>query len=432
MNLKINLKEKTVLVVCNPLFASMAERMSRAFGRTLLYIPHAGSFPTMNHALVGYGLPGVELVESVFGPHFEEVDLFLFCDLGHAPLQIQLEKMGKRVFGTRNGEEMEVYRELCKEHMESLGLPVQPWTVITGVDALREYLKEHEEVHIKINRYRGVTESFFSPSYSVVETKLDAIAQDLGAFKNVLEFIVEENLPSCVEIGVDTFCVDGKYPETTLIGLEIKDQFYAGKIVKFSGLHPVLRRWNEAMAPMFAKYGYRCSLSNELRITEDLKDYCIDATCRAPSPPSELWQELFTNLPEMVWGAAEGKVVEPVPAAKWGVEVIIKSAWAKDHWLPVEYDPQFERQIKLYNCAVVDGKRYVVSQDEDMAEVGAVVGWGDTLQEAIAHCQKAGDSIKAYGVSFKMGSVDAATDQMEELEELGISPFTLDSKEKPA
>ena len=421
-----DLSAKTVLVVCNPLFASMAERLARDFGKTYLYIPHAGSFPTINRGMVGFGLKDVELVDDVFGKHFDKVDLFCFVDLGHAALQVQLEKMGKRVFGTRNGDEMEVYREVCKKHMEGLGLPVQPWRVLKGMSALREHLKGHKDQHVKIDRWRGLMESFFAPTYEVVETKLDSIAHDMGAFKEELEFIVEDNLPDCVEIGTDTFCIDGQYPEATLIGLEIKDQFYAGQMTKFSELHPVLRRWNEAMAPMFGKYGYRCSLSNELRITEDLKDYCIDATCRAPSPPSELWQELFTNLPEIMWYGAEGIVVEPIPAAKWGVEVILKSPWAKEHTLPIDFDEKYARQIKLYNPAIVDGRRYVVCQDEDKAEVGAVVGWGDTLEAALEHCREAGESIKAYGVSFKMGGADEASEQIEQLEKLGISPFVLD------
>jgi hypothetical protein len=425
---QVDLSSKTVLVVCNPLFVSMAERLAKDFGKTLLHVPHGGSFPTVSAGMVGYGLPGVELVDSVFGPHFEKVDLFVFVDLGHAALQIQLEKMGKRVFGTRNGEEMEVYREVCKRHMESLGLPVQPWRIVKGITALREYLKGHEKVHIKINRWRGLTESFFSPCYDVVETKLDAIAHDLGAFKETLEFIVEDNLPDCVEIGTDTICIDGAYPETTLIGLEIKDQFYAGMITEYSRLHPVLTEWNNAMAPAWAEYGYRCSLSNELRITDDLKAYCIDATTRAPSPPSELWQALFTNLSEIFWYGAEGIVVEPKPAAKWGVEVILKSPWAKEHTLPIDFDPKYTDQIKIYNCAVIDGRRYSVSQNEDMAEVGAVVGWGDTLQEALDHCSEAGETIKAYGVSFKLGGADEATAQMEKLEELGINPFDVEKK----
>ena len=424
----MNYDDKIAMVVCNPLFASVAERLGRDFSKVYLHIPFAGSFPTMNHAMVGYGLPNVTIIDSIFGPHFESVDLFVFPDLGYSQDQIHLEKLGKRVFGTRNGDEMEIWRETCKEKMEELGLPVQPWRIVKGISALREYLMEHENVHIKIDKYRGVTESFFSPSYSIVETKLDAIEQDIGAFKEIIEFIVEDDLPDCVEIGTDTFCIDGQYPENTLIGLEIKDQFYAGQMAKFSKLHPILRNWNEKMAPVFARYGYRCSLSNELRITDDLKDYCIDATCRFPSPPSELWMEFFRNLPDILWYGAEGVVVEPDAEAEWGVEIILRSAWAENHWLPVEYPEKYSRQIKLYNCALVDGRRYVIPQNEDMTEVGAVIGWGKTLDKALDHAREAGEAIQAYGVKFSLGGAEAATEQIEKLEELGISPFTLEKQ----
>src|ERR1700689_883035 len=103
----MDLSSKTVLVCCNPLFVSLAERLTRDFGKVYLHIPFAGSFPTMNHGMVGYGIEGLEIVDGVLGPHFESVDLFVFPDLHNAALQIQLEKMGKRVFGNRNAEELE-------------------------------------------------------------------------------------------------------------------------------------------------------------------------------------------------------------------------------------------------------------------------------------------------------------------------------------
>jgi hypothetical protein len=79
--MEMNLKSKTVCVVANPLFVSLAERLTRDFGKVFLHVPFSGSFPTMNHGMVGYGLPGVELVDDVFGPHFENVDLWVFPDL---------------------------------------------------------------------------------------------------------------------------------------------------------------------------------------------------------------------------------------------------------------------------------------------------------------------------------------------------------------
>ena len=426
----MDLSDKTVLVVCNGLFVSMAERLARDFGKVYLWVPVAASFPTMNASLMGYGLPGVQRVDDLFGPHFESVDLFLFVDLGHAALQIQLEKMGKRVFGNRNAEELENYREVCKEQMEKLGLPVQPWKQLTGIEALRAHLKAHEKQHVKINRFRGVTESFFSSSYETVETKINEIAHSLGGFGSVLKFIVEDDLPDCVEVGIDAYAIDGKYPSRTLVGLEVKDLGYVGEVVDWASIPEPITRWTTAFAPLFERYGMRGFVSNEIRIGKDLEPYMIDSTMRAPSPPNELWQELYTNLAEIIWEGAGGVLIDPVPAGRFGVEVILKSAWAESNWQPVEIPEQFANQVKLFNCVVVDGKRYVVPQDEQMAEIGAVVGWGDTLEAAIEHAKAAGEAVQAYGLKFNMGPVDNATQQMQELEELGVSPFSLSKSAK--
>lgn len=424
----MNLKTKTVLVVCNGLFVSLAERLARDFGTTLLYVPYSDSFPKMNEGRLGYGLPGVELVDSIFGEHFDKVDLFCFVDLYHAAEQIQLEKMGKRVWGPRNAEELEIYREVCKEQMEKLGLAVQPWKMVKGVNGLEAHLKANKDQHVKIDRWRGVTETFFSPSWEIVEPKVHAIADTLGGFKEELEFIVEDDLPDRVEVGLDTYCIDGVYPVNTLFGIECKDCGYIGQMVKWDKIPEPLRRWNETFAPLFAKYGARCSISNEIRIGEDQVPYMVDATIRAPSPPSELWQELFTNLSEIIWGGADGILVEPEPAAKWGVEIVLKSAWAMEHWQRVDYPEEFSNQVKLFNQVVIDGKRYVVPQNEEMQEIGAVVGWGDTLEAAMEHARKAGEAVEGYGIKFSMGAIESVNESIEELDAIGMSPFKLEKQ----
>lgn len=411
------------MVVSGPLFVSLAERLARDFAKVLLYIPFSGSFPTMSKGQVGYGLPGITLVDDVWGPHFESVDLFVFPDLYKAALQIQLEAMGKRVWGARNAEELEIYRELCKRKMEEYGLPVQPWKILKGMDALRGHLKASKDQHVKIDRWRGVTETFFSPSYDIVEPKLDEIQHSLGGFKDVLDFIVEDDLPDRVEVGLDTYCIDGEYPKLTLFGIEVKDCGYIGQMVNWSDIPEPLRRWNETFAPLLRQYGCRGSISNEIRIGKDLDPYMVDATIRAPCPPSELWQEMFTNLAEIMWEGAAGKLVEPIPAGKWGCEIILKSAWAENNWQAVSYPEEFANQIKLFNSVMIDGKRFVVPQDDDMPEIGAVVGWGDTMEEAMEHAKKAGEAIEGHGIKFAMGAAEQAKEQIEELEELGISPF---------
>ena len=60
-----------------------------------------------------------------------------------------------------------------------------------------------------------------------------------------------------------------------------------------------------------------------------------------------------------------------------------------------------------------------------MAEIGAVVGWGDTLEAAMAHAKEAGESLEGYGIKFAMGSCDQAEEQIAELERIGVSPFQI-------
>lgn len=428
----MDLKSKTALVVCNPLFVSLAERLGRDFGKVLLNVPHAANFPTMNAGRVGFGLPNVELVDGVFGPHFDDVDLFVFPDLGHGALQVHLEGLGKRVWGGRHGEDLELYRELCKEEMTKRGLPVQPWKVLKGVSALRDHLKATPAQHVKIDRWRGVTESFFAPRYEIVESKIDGLAHTLGAFKEHLEFIVEDDLPDRVEIGLDTFCIDGECPDETLVGIEVKDLGYVGQVRPWSKIPEPLRRWNEKMADLFAKSGYRGNVSNEIRIGKDKEPFMIDATLRMPSPPSELMQELVENLSELMWEGADGVVIEPKMAGAWGVEVIIRSGWAEKNHLPVFVPKKLERFVKLYNSVLVDGRRYVVPQDEEMTEIGAVVGYGDTLDDAVAMVQEVGESIEAYGAKFSLGPVDQVKAQIEEIEAIGVSPFQIDRGQSKA
>lgn len=422
-----NYKDKTVMLISSPLFCSMAERLGRDFKHVLLYIPVSGSFVTMNQGMVGTGLQNVTKVFSVFGPHFETVDLFVFCDLHHAELQIQLEKMGKRVFGNRNAEELEIYRGLCKEQMEKQGLAVQPWTTVTGIDSLRQYLKLHPNQHVKIDRWRGLTETFFAPDYETVETKLDDIEHKLGGFKNMAEFIVESDLPDRVEIGLDCYCIDGRFPSATLVGIEAKDCGYVAEFVKWADIPKELTEWCEAMTPLLATYGSRGFLSNEIRIGEDKVPYMIDACMRAGSPPSELYQEFYTNLSEIIWEGAGGNLVDPVPKGKFGVQVVLKSSWAAEsQWLRVTIDPKWERNLKLVDCVAIEGERYVVPLEEHMPEIGSVIGWGDTLGKAIEMVTEAGESIGGHGIKFSMGSIEQIQKEIEELEKIGVSPFTLD------
>lgn len=420
----MDLTNKTAMVIAHPLFVELAVRLARDFGRVLYWNPGAdATFPVAQQGMVGTGMEGVTVVDSWAG---QKADLYVFPDLYQGNLQVELEKQGKRVWGGRHGEELEIYRAVCKKLMEEAGLPVAPWKMVKGMDALREHLKAHKDQHVKIDRYRGNFETFFAQDYDLVLPKLDEIAHNLGPLQSVMEFMVEDDLPDRVEVGVDAYCIDGQYPASTLTGIEVKDMGYVGECMPWATIPEPLRRWNEVMAPHFARYGYRGFLSNEIRIGEDHEPYMIDACCRAGSPPNELYQEFYTNLSEIIWEGADGTLVEPEPIAKFGVQVIGKSTWAENNPQPIDIDPKWRRNVKLYNPVCIDGKFCVLPQEDNMTECLSVVGWGDTIEAALKMVEDASEGVRAYGLKIPKGSADEAVEEMQKLTAIGLPVFSLE------
>jgi hypothetical protein len=420
-------KDQTVLICTHGLFVSWAQRFAREYGHVLLCVPHThSSFPTMNGGLLGYGMENVEIVESIFCPQFDTIDLFVFPDLGFADEQLYLESIGKTVWGGRAGEEIENFRDLCKQEMTKLGLPVQPWKKLVGMDALREHIKTHANQFVKLNRWRGHFETFKSVDYETSKVKLDEIEHKMGANVVLAEFIVEDEIPDAVEIGIDTFCIDGQHPPATIVGIEVKDLGYVGQFMEWDKIPALVREWHEKMGPVFAKYGYKGCLSNEQRITQDLVGYMIDCTARAPSPPSELFQEQYANFCEIITEGAKGNVIAPVAAAKWGVEIIMRSSWAEKNWQPISFDPKFTNQVKLFNAECIASQWFIVPQDEELKEIGAIIGLGDTLEAAVENAKEVAATIKGFGIEIPDGSIDRAKEQMEQLAEFGLPVFDLE------
>ena len=62
------------------------------------------------------------------------------------------------------------------------------------------------------------------PRYDLVEPQLDELEHRFGARKQLIEFIVEGEIPDAVEIGYDGFTVDGAFAATATRGIEVKDR----------------------------------------------------------------------------------------------------------------------------------------------------------------------------------------------------------------
>jgi predicted RNase H-like HicB family nuclease len=407
------------MVIDNGLFMELARCLGKTYKKVYYCCPGwVDGFPKLNMAIIGTGYPEIEVVDNVFGEHFDSVDLFIFPDVYFGELQVYLESQGKLVFGSRMGEELELDRAAAKESMKEHGLPVANYEVIKGTKALREYLKKHENVWVKVSKWRGHMETFQSQNYRLVEPRIDELDWQLGALKNVLEFVVEDDLPDCRETGIDGVCINGDFPKRVTCGVEVKDLGWVGRFSTFKDIPEPITRFEVKMKPVLKAYGYCGLYSSEVRIGKDKKPYWGDTTMRAGSPPNEIYQVGIKNLPEVVYEGAQGNIVEFEEIAPWLAEILVHCPWACKNWQPIDFDKKFEDNIKLRNGVKIDGRNYVVPQVGELPEIGAAVGWGKTMEAAIKMAKEAAESIEGYYIDIPVESTDKATEEIEALQEI--------------
>src|ERR1035437_1750779 len=417
-----NFKTKSVLIYDYGTFVSIAERLARDFGKVLYYSPWKSSFPQVKFAKIGENLINVERVNN-FWDYIDDVDLIIFPDVMDGDMQIQLEMMGKKVWGSRKGEEMELNRIGMKELLKELNCPVGNYEIVTGITNLRKYLKEHKNIWVKIDTYRGDFETFKSLNYDYISTRLDEIADSLGLLKEKVRFVCEDDLPDKVELAYDGYTIDGMFPNKSLCGIEIKDTGYIGSCVDYDKLPKPVLDFNKKIPPTLKSYGYKNFFHPEMRIGKDGLGYVIDPCCRFGSPPSEVYQELFTNLSEIMWNGAHGICTNPIPKGKFAIETIIHCNWAERNWLPVLRPEKYKDNIKFRNVTVQDDVHYIVPQYLGLPEIGSVVVTGNSIDKCIDQIAEISEYIKGFYLDIPTGSLEKAKEEIEKFKSFGYNLF---------
>jgi len=411
---------KCCLIYDNGLFCELAPLLAKDFGRVYYVTPRSDpAFARSNAELIGHGLEGVTRINDIWRVE-KEVDLWVFPDTYDGDLQVHLRDLGHRVFGSFMGEDLELDRDHAKKFLKSLGMDIGPYKVVKGMGNLRSYLKVHDDQWIKTSRTRGDFESFHSPNYKIIEPRLDALEHDIGAKKKFYEFIVEDAINDACEICFDAYTIDGQYPTQGLCGLEIKDKGYIGIFQKYEQMPNQIRETNALIAPILKNYGYKNFFGLEMRITKNGRAYIIDPLARFGSPPSELAQLEYTNLAEIIWEGADGKIVDPTPKGKWGAELLIHSSFADKNWVAVHFPPEIRDHVKLRNCVVIDNTYFCAPQAVGLPEIGAVVDVGNTMEEAIKNVTEKAEQVEGYYIEVFPESLDEANQEIEKLEGFGI------------
>ncbi|MEO7044220.1 MAG: hypothetical protein ABI091_02860, partial [Ferruginibacter sp.] len=151
--------DMTVLIFDYGNFSYICSTFAKRCKRVLLYVPYEEGFPKYNKYVMGSGMEGVEKVKSVW-PYFDEIDLWFFADLYQGEFQDWLRNMGKAVFGSGKGEDMELLRDMMKRLQQDLGMDVNEYEVLYGIDHLQSHLDENDDRYIKTNVLRGGMETW--------------------------------------------------------------------------------------------------------------------------------------------------------------------------------------------------------------------------------------------------------------------------------
>ena len=418
--MNVNLKDKTVLFVDNGLFVSFCRKVAPSFGKAYYHKPFASAFVRTNDLAPGQGFPEFEWCEQPQAIE-DEIDLFVFLDLYQSGWQERLRKEGKRVWGAGSGEEMELFRWEFKEQLKVLGLPVQHCEHIKGIEELKKYLKSKKgTVYVKTSYVRGDFETFKCEDYKVVEPRIKELEHVLGVKADSYEFIVEDEIPDCVEIGYDGFTIDGQWPRVAMQAYEVKDCGMIGIAKEYKALAEPVKLVNNKLSPLLRDHNYRGFLSTEIRYTRDKKAYFIDPCCRLGTPSNELLQSLFDNWPEVLWNGAEGNVTAPTIKSKYGALAIIESEFATSDWLSIDYPRALDEFVKLRFHVRKGDKDYIVPQIIGIPDVGCVVGTGETLQAAINQCKERAKQIKGFQLRVKTDALDEAMEVIAKGRKFGI------------
>ncbi len=410
---------KTACVVDSGVFAEIARSLSKTFGTVFYTSPWVADYPSSYKTELGEGFPNFERVNDIW-EIVDDVDLFVFTDLHQGTLQEYLVSQGKRVFGSRNADELECERTYAKAHFETLDIPQAPYEVVTGMNALRKYINRRGEdkLWIKINRTRGDTETFSVEGYDLAKNRLDTMEADFGPIAEQREFVVEDDLPDTLDIAIDTYCIDGKYPSRAMLGVEQKDQGYVCVVKDWTQMPPALVDIYDKLSTTLESYQYRNLFALESRVGKKGL-WLADPCCRFGSPVSELELELIENLPEIMWEGANGVMVEPQYKAKYGCEVLIKSSWSPEKPMLLQFPEEYREQIKLRYAAQFGDKTWILPQNSG-EEVGAIVAYGNSLEDCMAEVSEIGEQIKGTQLTVTTGSMEILNENLKDLASWGI------------
>lgn len=138
--------------------------------------------------------------------------------------------------------------------------------------------------------------------------------------------------------------------------------------------------------------------------------------CRLPLPPSPLYPLMFDNLGEIVWGLANGELVEIKPKAKCGLYLSIASTNYQANYQTVYFPEKYRENIKLVNTVKVDGEYCNMNVNGfPEPEVGCIAVAGNSFEECKKMAEEIAEEIKGFGITIDTSYIDIAKEEFDKM-----------------
>ncbi len=373
-------------------------------------------FPLRKDDMVGTGIKGVERLSFPFSK-LDVIDLWIFPDVYGWDIQVLLKRLGQLVWGASQSSWMELDRFALREWEMANKMPVAETEEYIGLDDLMKNMPK--EKFIKISNYRGDIETFKFYDKQRSEYRAKELELHLGVLSKEMPMIGESKIEG-YEIGADTYTVKGEFPKTMLWGIEMKDTAYLGKISDDMNLPKQLKWTNAKLEVQLKKEQTNSFISYEIRTQSPTNGYLTDMTMRLPNPPYQAHLAMIDNIAEVMYYGAQGIMVQPKFNSKYCAILIIKSDFAEDNIMPIKVSKEVRPYTYIMGLAVRDNEWYSLTNKCWGGEFGAIVGTGNTQEEAIKNCKKHVEGIQGDSLEIDVDALDKASQELRDMRKIGV------------
>jgi hypothetical protein len=181
-------------------------------------------------------------------------------------MQKAVREMGIPIFGSGDGEDLEINRVEFHKLLDKVGLPSAKFELVHGVDDIRKYLMnpKNKDKWLKGNVWRGDFETYHHLSLAHTAPWLGEIAHKVGSHGDDMDMLMFDPIDPAVEIGLDAYVIDDKIPPVNIIGYEVKGNGNVSKMV--SEIPSCITVVTDKFLPKLKDRSYFGPFSAEIRV----------------------------------------------------------------------------------------------------------------------------------------------------------------------